>query len=398
MSRERTGELKWIAEGGSAISSQPSIPATRIRSLGRRPLMFGICVAVVAAVIGGVAVRFVKPAPQPPDRLLTRLSVDLGPEAMTGLSLTVAISPDGRRLVFPARGPNGQQQLATQLLDQAEPTLLPGTEGGSVPFFSPDGQWIGFSAAGQLKKISVQGGTPVTVGILGNPIPTGSSWGGDGNIAAAIGVLSSLWRFPAAGGAPQLFTKLGPGEVTQRWPQVLPDGSAVLFTASPSASLWDNAIIEAISLKTGQVKILERGGYYGRYLPNGYLVYVHQGLLYGVRFDPERLEVSGAPTQLLGDVAANPATGGGQFDFSETGTFVYAAGKSAAQSWQVAWLDGSGKMQPLLAIPGVYAEPRLSPDGQKLAFLGDGGDIYVYDMERDATTRLTFTGHTDLPI
>jgi eukaryotic-like serine/threonine-protein kinase len=143
-------------------------------------------------VIGGVAVWFIRPASPPPAKPLTRLSVDLGPEAMTGFSLTAAISPDGRRLVFPARGPDGMQQLATRLLDQAEPTLLPGTEGGSDPSFSPDGQWIGFFAAGQLKKISVQGGAPVTLGVLRNPIATGASWGSDGNIIAGMGVFMPL--------------------------------------------------------------------------------------------------------------------------------------------------------------------------------------------------------------
>jgi len=390
-------ELQWIAEGGSAISSQPNIPATSIRSLGRRPLTFGICVVLAAAVIGGVAVWFMKPAPQPPDKPLTRLSVDLGPEAMTGFSLTAAISPDGRRLVFPARGPDGTQQLATRLLDQAEPTLLPGTEHGSDPFFSPDGQWIGFFAGGQLKKISLQGGAPATLGTLVSAIATGASWGSDGNIVTGTGVLQPLAWIAAAGGAPQPLTKLGPGEVSHRWPQVLPDGSAVLFTAARSAASWENASIDVISMRTGQAKILLRGGYYGRYLPNGYLVYVHQGTLFGVKFDPVRLEVTGGPVPLLDDVAANSAIGGGQFDFSETGTFVYAAGKSSAQTWQVAWLDGSGKMQPLLATPGVYGVLRLSPDGRKLAF-DDGADIYVYDMERDTKTRLTFAGNATLPI
>ena len=115
---------------------------------------------------------------------------------------------------------------------------------------------------------------------------------------------------------------------------------------------------------------MQRGGYYGRYLPGGYLVYVHQGVLFGARFNPKKLEMSGAPVPILEDVAANPITGGGQFDFSNTGTFVYAAGKSAAQAWQVDWLDGSGKHAAILAAPGAYAVPRLSLDGRKLTFMG----------------------------
>jgi serine/threonine-protein kinase len=330
---------------------------------------------------------------------LIRLSLDLAPEAVTGLSLTTAISPDGRRLAFPVRGPDGKQLLASRLLDQEQVTLLPGTENGSYPFFSPDSQWIGFFADDQLKKISVQGGAPVALCMVAG-IPAGASWGEDGNIVTTMGTgqLAPLAKIPAAGGPAQALTKLGPGEYSHRWPQVLPGGAAVLFTGAASNVTQENDNIEAISLKTSQVKIVQRGGYYGRYLPSGHLVYIHQGVLFGVGFDPERLEVHGAPIPLLNDLAANPVTGGGQIDFSAAGTAVYVGGKSAAQAWQVAWLDSSGKMRPLIATPGHYSDPRLSPDGRNLAFAGDGPDIYIYDLERDTTRRLTFTGHSTIPV
>jgi len=110
------------------------------------------------------------------------------------------------------------------------------------------------------------------------------------------------------------------------------------------------------------------------------------------------METSGAPVPLLEDVAANEPAGGGQFDFSETGTFVYAAGRSTAQGWQVASMDSSGKMQLLLTTPGAYTVPRLSPDGRKLVFVGQGADVHVHDLGRDATTRITFTGISNLPV
>jgi serine/threonine-protein kinase len=360
---------------------------------GSRAPWIAVAALVIVAIAGWlVAWRTTRPL----DRPLTRFSVDLGPEALPGFNLTAAISPDGRRLVFPARGPDGKQRLGTRLLDQAQATLLPGTENGSDPFFSPDGQWIGFSAGTELKKISVEGGAPVTLG-AGFIVP-GASWGRDGKIIAALGTGVPLSWIPALGRPPQPLTRLGFGEITHRWPQVLPGGDAILFTASASSGLEENANIEAISLKTGQVKILQRGGYYGRYVPGGYLVYVHQGVLFGVRFDAAQLEVRGAPAPLLEDVSANPVTGGGQFDFSSTGTFVYAAGKSAAQAWQLAWLDSSGKTQPFVATPGEYLYPHLSPDGRKVAFTGEGQDVYVHDLERDSTNRLTFTGHANRPI
>jgi serine/threonine-protein kinase len=160
----------------------------------------------------------------------------------------------------------------------------------------------------------------------------------------------------------------------------------------------DNAALRAISLKSGQVKTLHRGGYYGRYLLSGHLLYFHQGVLYGARFDPGRLEMQGPPVPVIEDVAANQSTGGGQFGVSAQGTFVYSAGR-ATQGWQVAWLDTSGKTQPLLSKPGDYTFPRLSPDGRKLAFTGEGAgaDVYVYDLERDTTARLTFKGDSQAP-
>jgi serine/threonine-protein kinase len=394
LEKEPKRRLRDIADAWRMVEEVAEAPPATAAGKIRAPwIALAAVLAVIAAAMSWIAWQATRPVEHP----LTRLSVDLGPEAMTGLNLTTAISPDGRRLVFPARGPDGKQELATRLLDQAQVTLLPGTENGSAPFFSPDGQWIGFFTGDQLEKISVQGAAPVTLCATA-AAPEGASWGDDGNIIAALGTLQPLSRIPTAGGPPQPLTKLGPGEVTQRWPQVLPGAGAVLFTGSSSPVAQENANVEAISLKTGQVKILQRGGYYGRYLPGGHLVYMHQGVLFGVGFDPERLEVRGEPTPLLEDVAANAASGGGQFDFSTTGTFVYVSGKSSAQVWQVEWLDSFGKMRPLFAAPGTYGVPRLSPDGRMLAFVGDGPDVYIRDLERDTTSRLTVTSHSQVPV
>jgi len=388
--------LRDIGDAKELLDDQASLAAAAVRE---RFSNTGWIATGALALIAVTALWIAWRATRPVDHPLNRLSVDLGPEALTGLNTTVAISPDGRRLVFPARGADGKQQLATRLLDQAESTLLPGTEGGSDPFFSPDGQWIGFFAGGQLKKISVQGGPPV-VQSYGNRAPQGASWGEDGSIVEAVAPFVNLALVPAAGGAPKPLTRLAPGEISHRWPQVLPGSEAVLFTASGAPTGMDNANIEAISLKTGQVKVVQRGGYFGRYLPSGHLVYVHQGILFGVKFDPVRLEVRGIPTPLVEDLAANPTTGGGQFDFSARasgpGTFLYLAGTGNAQTWRVAWMDSSGTMKSLISAPGEYGGLALSPDGRKLAFFQ--GDVYVYDPQRDTTTRVTFTGKTGLPI
>jgi len=379
------GEARFLLEEGGLQPARGFSPAK----------LPWAAVAVVTFALAALAFVHLReaPAPQP----LIRFSVDLGPDAVAGPRSTAAISPDGRRLAFVARGTGGKEKLATRLLDQANPTLLAGTENASDPFFSPDSQWIGFFADGKMKKISVAGGAAVS--LCDAPDDRGASWGEDGNIVVTRNGASGigLSRVPDSGGTPQALTKPGDrGEATHRWPQILPGGQAVLFTASTVIGNYDNGNLEVLSLKTGQVKVVERGGYFGRYLATanraGELVYVHQGTLFGVPFDPERLEVRGTPAPLLEDIAADPFTAGGQFDFSRNGTFVYPSGKSGAQTWPLVWLDSAGKTEPLLAAPGAYWTPSLSPDGKRLAFSVGNQDIEVYDRERDTTTKLTFAG------
>jgi serine/threonine-protein kinase len=336
------------------------------------------------------------------DRPLVRLDVNLGPDAVSGADSSVAISPDGTRIVFPIREADGKQLLATRLLDQAAITPLPGTENGSNAFFSPDGQWIGFYADSKLKKASLRGGASITLSDV-STFFRGASWGENGDIVASLVTNGGLKSIPATGGSPHALTNLGKQEVIHLWPQVLPGGNTVLFTASATSASFDDATIEAVSMKTGAVKTLLSGGYFGRYLPtvptkgsSGHLVYVHQGALYAVGFDPVRLEVRGRPEQILEDVvgsATNP------FDLSRNGTFVYRAGKAADQKWPILWLDSSGKTELLVTTPGNYSWPQFSPDGKRLALTvdtGKGQEIFIYDRLRETMSRLTFAGGVNL--
>jgi serine/threonine-protein kinase len=377
-------ELEWIASGDSAAP----------QTVTRRSMPFRMAAAGALAIVAALGWWTAWRSTRPVDNPLMRLNVDLGPDAVVGLHITAAISPDGTRLAFPARRPDGRKQLATRLLDQREATLLFGTEGADDPFFSPDGQWIGFFAEGKMKKVSVRGGAAVV--LCDAPYGVGAAWGGDDNIIATLSGRShiGLSRVPAAGGTPQSVTRPDEnGDSTHRWPQILPGGQAVLFMANKTISNYDNSSIEVLSLETGRVKVVQRDAYFGRYLPGGYLVYIHQGTLFGVRFDLGSLEVSGTPTPLLDDVAADSNTAGGQFDFSLNGRFVYLSGKSTTATWTQAWLDRAGGTKPLLALPSVYYEPRLSPDGKRLAF-SSGTDIETYDWGRETRTRLTFATDT----
>lgn len=170
----------------------------------------------------------------------------------------------------------------------------------------------------------------------------------------------------------------------------------MLFTAWPTGGAsFDAANIDVISLADHRTKTLVRGGTFGRYLPSGHLVYVNRGTLFAVPFDVNRLEVHGTPSPVLDQVAYNAAEGSAQLDFSQTGILIYRSGGAGVGLLTVGWLDGAGKAQSLLAKPGIYGRPSMSPDGQRLALEvteGSGTDIWVYDWQRDTMTRLTFTG------
>jgi serine/threonine protein kinase/Tol biopolymer transport system component len=351
-------------------------------------------VSAVAAALAIIAVaalfgwwRSARPVEHP----LARLDVDLGPDVSLGspLGTDTIISPDGTRLVYVSQG-----RLFTRRLDQPNATELAGTQGAREPFFSPDGQWVAFFTISKLQKISVEGGSAIT--LCDATAGRGGSWGEDGNIIAALSNNGSLSRIPSSGGPPTSVTDLQNGERTHRWPQILPGGKAVLFTTSTTTSAFDAANVEVMSLADHHTKTLVRGGTFGRYLPSGYLVYTNRGTLFAIPFDVDRLEVHGTPAPVLDQVGYNAGNGSAQLDFSQTGTLIYrSGGVTGGGLFTIAWLDGSGKVQPLLAKPGDYVNPSLSPDGQRLAVdvaEGSGTNTWVYDWQRDTMTRLTFTG------
>ena len=407
LDRSLKTRLQSIAEARIAIDEIVANPESGTGSPAQAgslphklPWIVAAALSLIAALVGTAWWR----SSQPVEQALIRISGDLGPDAIAGANLTVAISPDGKRIVYPVRS-GGKQLLATRLLDQATPTLLSGTDNATVPFFSPDGQWIGFGADGKLKKISVLGGAALT--LCDAPSLRGASWGADGNIIVALNSTPvGLSRVPDSGGQPQTLTKpQDNGDTRQFWPHLLPDGNAVLF-AGNSAGNWDTANVEVLglkddgALKIGEIKILVRGGYSPHYLPPssggvGHLVYLHEGVLLGVPFDPVKLELRGTPAPLVEDVAASPGQGGGQFDVSRTASLVYLAGKTSVTGVTLSWMDSSGKMEPLLAKPDRYTHPRFSPDGNLVALsmtTGKGYDLYVYDWRHDTMPRLTFNG------
>jgi hypothetical protein len=327
------------------------------------------------------------------------LGADVSLPSLTSGGTSVAISPDGTRLVYASGTP---VKLFTRRLDQPKATELPGTQGASSPFFSPDGQWVGFPSGSKLNKISVEGGAVVPLGDIGNL--AGASWGEDGSILVSEAFGKGLLRMPAGGGPPETVAPLGNGErdllkrYQLRLPQILPGGKAVLFSAVIPEG-FDTNTIEVLTLADRHRKILVRGGASPRYLPTsggtGHLVYVNKATLFAIPFDLDTLETRGPAMPVLDDVAYQAQTGTGQFDVSRTGTLVYRRASGASAMMTVQWVDPTGRKAPLQAKPGVYGSPRLSPDGERLALTvieGGSQDVYAYEPQRDLMTRLTLGG------
>ncbi|HKE28904.1 MAG TPA: protein kinase [Bryobacteraceae bacterium] len=358
----------------------------------RRSLLVAWILAAVTTVVGVIGWAIAWRATRPTDRPLMWLNVDLGPDARAGRDFTAAISPDGTRLVYSIGDPRASR-LAVRSLGQPNATPLAGTEGGGNPFFSPNGEWVVFGAGHKLQKISIHGGSPIT--LCDAASLRGGAWGEDGFIVAALSPQAGLSRVPENGGSPQPLAKLENGEVTHRWPQILPGRKAVLFSASSAMANWEEAHVEVLSLKTGQRKTVVRGGFFGRYLPSGHLVYRRGGTLYGMAFDIDRLEPAGPTATLLEGIPASDF-GGGQFDFSRNGTLVYLAGNASIEAKRkLVWIDAGGKTQPFFAAPDRFFSPALSPDGKRLAAsIGDPGasDLWVYDLEREIPTKLPSAG------
>jgi serine/threonine-protein kinase len=324
------------------------------------------------------------------------LSVELGSDVSLSSSAVGAaaiVSPDGAVVAFVAQKEGGRPQLYVRRLNQLQATPLSGTEEADGPFFSPDGQWIAFFASGKLKKISVTGGLPVTV-CDDAPSGRGGAWAEDGTIVFSPfeGRGVRLMRVPSSGGKAEPVTSLAEGEITQRWPQVLPGGKAVLYTSSVSPGDFSEANLVVQSLAGGERKVVQRGGHHGRYVPSGHLVYMHGGKLMAVRFDLDRLESLGAPVPALEGIASNADTGGAQFAVSASGTLVYLPGRSTSSGALIHWMDRTGKTSPLRTTLVNWSNLQFAPDGRRLAMqiAGPGpSDIWLFEWEREGLTQLT---------
>jgi eukaryotic-like serine/threonine-protein kinase len=347
---------------------------------------------VAAAAIAGMIGWYARPdAPQMVRRFVIPLAQN---ETYSNAGRhMLALSPDGSHLVYVANA-----RLNLRKLDQLAATAIQGTDAGAgrEPFFSPDSQWIGFWAQGQLKRVPLTGGAPVPLAKIGNPF--GASWSADDTIL--FGNAEGIWRVPGSGGTPEQVIKIKSGEVPHG-PQLLPNGEHVLFTLRPAGvGTWDDANIVVQSLKTGERKTVIQRGRDARYVQTGHIVYATAGTLLAVRFDVAKLATIGGAVSLVENVPnAGNGSGASQFAVALNGTLAYIGGGAAAQRGTLVWVDRNGREDPMpvsAEIPGLEY-PRLSPDGRSAALMSEG-NLWVQDLHGRPPIKLTFDGGHYSPI
>jgi eukaryotic-like serine/threonine-protein kinase len=389
-------ELEEMEAGGDVVPTrdQRSIRASSV-------LAVAAVLVALAAGLGSwlVGRRATARTAQPVARLTLGLEGEGG-----GASLSVnrffipfALSPDGTRLVFHARGPKSSQ-LFLREMSGFETRALPGTQAATTPFFSPDGRWVGFWRAEDriLRKISVSGGPAIEIGPT--DVPHIALWAPSGEIVFDTGFSTGeLWSIPAEGGKPEpiVIRDRAEGETISLRAR-LPRGRDLLVASTRAGEAW----LEVLSRETGTRRRLLRGGGSGvaRYAPTGHLVYADADALFAVAVDPERFEPVGVAVPVIHGIDhlwwhSNVA-------LSDTGTVVYLPAERVREA-ELVWLDNAGKVTPVPGGRGPFDSVAISPDGREAAgVLAEGTkvQVWIFDLERGVKRLLVSEGESRTPI
>jgi serine/threonine-protein kinase len=385
-----------LEDAGADRSAAMDVVPDQAKPRGRR-LVLAAALLAIGAALGAVtmATRRRPPPIAQPTRFLISLPSTM---QVGGLDFpSVALSPDGSMLAFVAsRG--GQTQLFVRRMNGLEVAALTGTANAAAPFFSPDSRWIGFFANGELKKVAISGGMPVT--LCEAPVGLGGSWSSDDRIVFAATTGSGISEVSAFGGRPQRITTLdvAKGEFSHRWPQWLPDGKTILYTVGTVGS-WNDASIVAQALDTGARSIVVQGGTNPQYLPSGHLLYARDGKVMRVAFNPRARTTGGSAAPLVDNVLQS-SDGAAQFSVSRAGHAAYISGSFESDERRLLSVGRDGIATPLASPLAPYQTPRVSPDGQKVVVAREGSskDLWIYDMKSASSTQLTFDAGATAPV
>jgi len=398
--------LEAAAPAASAALSTPALSAiaeaTASHPSPRFSRFLPWLLAALFAVAAAAALLSRKPSAPAAPVLRGRVLLAGEGELMESTGAAVVVSPDGSRLAFVMHRP--QSRLYVRPLDRLESIEIPESDGAENPAFSPDGEWISFFSAGKLRRVPVTGGTPTT--ICAAPTARGATWITPDTILLAPKTAGGLALVSANGGEPRPVTtpNAAAGERTHRWPSALPGGKIALFMTQLAGADYDDGIIEAVEIASGKRTVLHRGGAFPRYVPSGHLLFVRKGTLFAVTMDPSKPALTGRPVPVMENVMSStgaeaPSDGSAQIDVAPSGLAVYRTGQPETM-YRLALLDRKGTEIHTIGSPRGYARPRISPDGTRIAVVAGGqstGDIWVYDVAREAFQRLTFEGNSWSP-
>jgi hypothetical protein len=370
-----------------AVAAEPTAPAPSRMAV---PAIAGL---LCGTLIAGSAAWFAMRNPVRPAVLAPRLEVvppAALPLALQGADRDIAISPDGHVIVY--RADAGLGKLAVRPIDRLDAQPMAGVSNAREPFFSADSQWIGFFDGTGLKKAPIAGGPAVTLS-QHYVVPRGASWGDDNSIVfATTDTSTGLMLVPAGGGETSVLTKpdVAKGERNHCRPSFLPGSRGVLFTILPVNSA-EPARVAVLDLETRRYRVIIRDGTQAAYVSTGHVLYAAAGRLHAVRFDLGRLEIVGESVPVADDVSTGSA-GAANYAVSASGTVVYVPASSTRRPRQIVWVDRKGQETAIHVPPRLYAEPRLSPDGTRvaLAIHDQEHDVWILDLAREILSRLTF--------
>jgi len=390
--RDLSQELKWIAESGTqsgpAVSARPKPRSAALAWLAAG----GALAALAAGLAAGYLAR-----PRAEKRVIRSsiLPPDKATFVETGTTWgALSVSPDGQSIVVGIQGESGTSVLYLRPLNSLTGQILPGTQGGSFPFWSPDSRSIGFFAGGELKRIEATGG-PVQA-ICTAPEARGGSWNQDGVIIFAATITGAIFRVQASGGAPSPVTKFDAShnENSHRWPAFLPDGKHFFYLAR-TADLSSSSINVGTLDGSEPRRLLNAVGN-ASYDTSGYLVYPRGSDVLAQKFDPDKLTLAGDRVTIAEGVSSNGNVQHASYSISRNGMLAYIRSAGAGHS-SLKWIDRTGKTLRVIDQDATFFGPSLSPDGKKLvvAVAGEQNqantDLWIYDLNTLAKTRFTFS-------
>ena len=391
-----------LAEAGSSDAAPAPDLKVRLRADRGPSWTTAAAMAIGAALIAGLAVWIARPAASaPPGDAVTRTTIVLpeGDEMAYANQMPVAISPDGSTVVYTAQRA-GKIQLFRRALSDPAPVAIEGTEAAMMPFFSPNGQWVAFFAQGRLKRVALSGaGLQVITDVA--PDGRGGTWAADDTIYFAPTNVSGIMKVPASGGTPTALTTpdRAKGEISHRWPHVLPGGTRVVFTIWTGPGADERAIVVQ-TIATGERHVLVPGGDAARFA-RGYLFYGRLDSMYAVKWDPASTSLSGAVPQPMPDFVRQENEGALAYALSDNGTLASLQGGPRRSAHRVVWVDRAGRTE-LLPIPERnYESVALSPDGSRavLQVMEGQATLWMYDFARKTLTPfITSGGSSQAPV